>query len=70
MLVAGYFAGVMSFIIPNKADRGGEVEGFSEMLTTYQALRDEESIQKISELDEWVLEDDKTALFHRIADKP
>ena len=70
LLFAGYFAGVMSFIIPNKVDRGGEVEGFSEMLTTYQALRDNEAIQRITKLDEWLMEDDKKALFHSIADKP
>ena len=70
LLITAYFAGVMSFIVPNELDRGGEVEGFTEMLTTYQALREKDEIQKISELDAWLLEDDKMALFHRIADKP
>ena len=69
LLFAGYFVGVMSYIIPRGLESGGEVEGFSEMIEIYRKLRDEEAIQKIPELEEWLTVEDTRALFRTLVDK-
>lgn len=66
LLVAAYFAGMLQVIVPQHLDEGGEVEGFSAMLDTYQTLRAKEQIKVIAQFDKWVQSSDRKALFEQI----
>jgi len=66
LLIAAYFAGMLQIVVPQQLDAGGEFEAFCAMLDVYQILRAEEQIDAISELDAWVRNSDKKALFDQL----
>ncbi len=65
-LIAAYFAGMLPVVVPEQLEEGGEFEAFIAMLNTYELLRSQEQIDKISKLDEWVKNPDKQALFDQL----
>ncbi|MEN8254350.1 MAG: hypothetical protein ABFR33_02665 [Verrucomicrobiota bacterium] len=68
LLIAGYFAGMLQVVVPQKLDEGGEVEAFSAMLDTYKILRSKEQIEKIDKIEEWANHpvSDRRALFEKL----
>ncbi|RKX44376.1 MAG: hypothetical protein DRP64_06655 [Verrucomicrobia bacterium] len=66
LLIAGYFAGMLQVVVPQKLDEGGEVEAFSAMLDTYKILRSKEQIDAIEKIDEWAKHPDRRALFDQL----
>ncbi|MEN7972353.1 MAG: hypothetical protein ABFR47_00810 [Verrucomicrobiota bacterium] len=68
LLIAGYFAGMLQVVVPQKLDEGGEFEAFSAMVDTYKVLRSKEQIAEISKLDEWAKHPvaDRRALYDKL----
>jgi len=66
LLIAGYFAGMLQVVVPQKLDEGGEVEAFSAMLDTYKILRSKEQISEIEKVEEWAKHSDRRALFDQL----
>ena len=66
LLIAGYFAGMLQVVVPQKLDEGGEFEAFSSMLDTYLILRSKEQISEIKKIDEWARHSDRRALYDQL----
>jgi len=66
LLIAGYFAGMLKVVVPQKLDEGGEFEAFSAMLDTYGILRSKEQIDDIPKIAEWAANPDKRALYDQL----
>ncbi len=70
LLTAAYFAGMLQIVVPQKLDAGGEKEGFIAMLKAYENMRASGDIDSIPQLDQWVKNADKYALFEELLYAP
>ncbi|MDF7822887.1 hypothetical protein P4B35_02595 [Pontiellaceae bacterium B12227] len=66
LLMAAYFAGMLKVVIPGELEHGGEFEAFVSMLKAYENMRTREQINAITELEEWMKNPDKKALYQKL----
>jgi hypothetical protein len=66
LLIVAYLAGMLNVVVPQQLDEGGEFEGFTAMLETYEILRSEEQIDDIPKIGEWAGHPDRRALYDEL----
>lgn len=66
LLIAAYFAGMMKVVVPKKLDSGGDAEAFMAMISAYETMRANETIEVIPKLDEWAKAPNKRVLFNQL----
>jgi len=66
LLVMAYFAGMLCKILPQGLQEGGEAEGFSAMLDAYKFMLEKGQIENIPQLDQWLEDAHRPALFQKL----